>query len=77
MLQSMGSQRIGHDLASEQQQYGSASFNFLRASVLFSLMAVPLPFLSTVHKGFSVFADTCYSRFFDSSHFDGCEVTSH
>ena len=48
MLQSMGSRGIGHDLASEQQQYGSYSFNFLRASILFSLEKAVAPHSSTL-----------------------------
>ena len=48
MLQSMGSRGIGHDFASEQQQYGSYSFNFLRVSILFSLEMAMAPHSSTL-----------------------------
>ena len=55
-------------------------FNFVRSSILFSIVAVPIYILNNSAQGFPffyIFPNTVISCLFNSSHFNRCEMISH
>ena len=86
-LQTMGSQRIGHNWTTEHTRLicmprsgiagsnGNSIFNFLRTSILFSIAAVSIYSLRDSISPHPFPHVIVY--FFDNSHFKRCKVISH